>query len=365
MGITKIGKSRLALAIVLLTLALAATVWVSLTGMAQARPEQSSEELITASAPHAPVTTGVAAHGADDWIRDGHNGTDIKIGIIDIGGWDGTSNLVGTQFPPLAQLKARCHTKADETRVTSSVDDCDHTVGETNLLIHKPRSGKHGTLIGEIIHDVAPGATIYISNARSPAEIFAAADWMTGQGVKVISYSIGHLLDAPGDGNGYQTFHASEPHPMAIIDDMIARGVLWVSAVGNDGQRTWFGDFTGSKAATFDPDSDGIISFLGDQEIIGVRLLRGKPVRISIRWKDRGPAAVADAVSPHQLRAPPQPTPQWFGPASNITGAQPPYRSLTRQLTSHLLNGGVRPGPGTLTTICISIPTKGVQTATP
>ncbi len=92
--------------------------------------------------------------------------------------------------------------------------------------------GDHGTACAEIVHDMAPGAELYLAHDGEELDFYLAVDWMIGQGVHVISYSCGWLDPFPGDGAG-------DPHNPVNqkVTEARAAGVLFVTSSGNRARR--------------------------------------------------------------------------------------------------------------------------------
>ena len=174
------------------------------------------------------MSQGVALHGADVWHRAGYTGAGVKVGVIDIG-FTGFSALMGSELP--ASVTVRCYT--DVGVFTSNLADCESA--ENN----------YGAYIAETLLDIAPDATLYISNPQSWADLKTAVDWMISQDVQVINRSVNNTWDGPGDGTSP---YANSP--LKSVDAAVSGGAVWANSVGNAARRTWHGQFT-------DTDRDG------------------------------------------------------------------------------------------------------------
>jgi hypothetical protein len=202
-----------------------------------------------------------AIHGATAWQQAGLTGAGIKVGLID-SGFDGFAALLGTELP--TTVEARCYTQIG--LASSTLADC-VTAGE-----------QHGTAVAESIVDMAPGASLYVSNAESRADIAATIRWMTGAGVRIINFSQGALLEGMGDG--------TSPYPnsfYALSDLAISGGALFVASAGNAAETSWVGPPS-------DADSNGWLEFGPGDESNTVDLVAGDELLLGIRW----PAASAD-----------------------------------------------------------------------
>ena len=198
----------------------------------------------------AVVSEGAAAHGAPTWHNAGVKGNGVKIGVIDVG-FEGFRSLMGSELPAEGSVRARCYT--DIGTLGSDVNTCLDTSGST-----------HGTAVTEIVFDIAPDATYYISNAHTRGDLKSAATWMVEQGVDVINMSGDYAWDGPG--NGTSPFSDS---PIRTVSSAVTGGVTWVNIAGNHAGKTWFGEFS-------DVDSDGWHGYIGGDECNGITLEAGR-----------------------------------------------------------------------------------------
>jgi hypothetical protein len=167
------------------------------------------------------TSQGVAETNANAWQAAGYDGTGAKIGIIDVG-FTGYTSLLGGELPASGDVVAWGAGSGG---------------GENGGNIH-------GTAVAEIVHDVAPGAKLYIARVATVTDIGNAKDWMVAQGVKVINTSLGRPEWGPGDGSGQAN---------TIVAGAVSSGVFWACSAGNDRQSHWMGDFT-------DADSNGVLN---------------------------------------------------------------------------------------------------------
>jgi putative cell wall-binding protein len=248
--------------------------------------------------PFADVTgQGVGVIGAPDWHADGFTGAGIKVAIIDLG-FAGYESRLGAELP------AKVHT----------FDGCGGDMGGTD---------DHGTAVAEIVHEVAPHATLYLMCVTASSDLAEAVDHAIAQGVTVINHSVGWFGSGRGDGTG-------------VIGDIVAAarqaGILWVNSAGNYAEQHWHGPFV-------DTDEDGVHEFGDDpfDESIGITLSDGQAVIALLRWDD-WPQSNNDyniwlldaALNPVAVGGQPQ------------TGTQPPAEFLAHthsgpQATYHLI----------------------------
>ena len=159
---------------------------------------------------------GPEVHGSIAWNQAGYTGTGIKVGVID-SGFAGFAGLMGTEVP--ANVQVRCYRGLGEH--SQDLDDCG--------------GGSHGTVVAESVMDIAPDASLYISDPQSLGDLRDAVDWMISEGVSVINHSRTWLFDGPGDGTS-----PSSISPLNTVDRAVAAGIVWVNAAGNSAQHTWF-----------------------------------------------------------------------------------------------------------------------------
>ena len=132
----------------------------------------------------------------------------------------------------------------------------------------------HGSGVAEIIHEMAPGATLYVASARTTPDHQAAVDYFAANGVQIISRSLTAEYDGRGNGTGALA---------EVVNSAVARGMTWFNSAGNSAGRGggrgayWRGQWN-------DPDGDGWLNFNGTDELQGYNcaFLNG------LRWSDWG-----------------------------------------------------------------------------
>ena len=202
------------------------------------------------------ISQGVGLHGADAWHNTGYRGQGVKIGIIDSGFEQFSRLQQGGELPP--NVFARCF--FDEPQPPSSrLSDCE-------------ADSVHGTAAAEAVIDVAPDVELYVSNPLSNGDLRNAIDWMAGQGVQVINFSIEKVVDGPGDGTSI--FSDS---PLRTVDVAVSAGITWVAAAGNSARQAWYGTFS-------DSDNDGTHNFAPDDEGNTFEISEGERLIAFMRW---------------------------------------------------------------------------------
>lgn len=192
---------------------------------------------------------GVAAINVQRLHAAGVTGEGVKVGILDFG-FEGYAALVRRgELPPAVAQRAFNRVRRLEN-------------GEV-----------HGTACAEIVHDVAPGARLYLAAVDGrPDQILNAARWLAEeQDVDIISFS----------GGGHYGPHNGTAILDRVVDALVAdTGVLWVNAAGNEGAKHWGGPAR-------DADRNGWIEFEREWPALAVRPARGQIV-VQISWDDWG-----------------------------------------------------------------------------
>lgn len=204
--------------------------------------------------PHEAAATtsqGVALTGAGDIHVLGNDGTGIKIGVIDLG------------FSSLASAIASGDLPVGQT-VT---DYTGNGTGGTN----------HGTNVAEIVHDMAPGAQLFLAKIDSDVQLGQAVNDMIASGVQVINHSVAWFGGSFYDGTGQLC---------DITDSAETAGVLWVNAAGNSRNNHYLGTFS-------DTDSDQRHEFTAGQNYNTINLTAGNAVTLILDW-DAYPSTSTD-----------------------------------------------------------------------
>jgi len=185
-------------------------------------PKQSNQWPRLGQRPQAAIEgEGVAVTGANVWHTAGITGRGIRVGVLDLG-FDGYRDLLGSELP-------------DQVTIRSFV-----------YGVEPDQSGEvHGTACTEIVHEMAPDAELFLAYYDGTIVTEGqAVEWLLEQGVHIISHSAGSIL-GPMDGTGDDA---------ELVDETVAKGVLWVNSAGNEGQNHYRGVYT-------DSDGDGIHEF--------------------------------------------------------------------------------------------------------
>ncbi len=198
--------------------------------------------------PKVVISEGVNVIGADVWHNKGLNGTGVKVGVLD--SFQGYTSLLGTELP---------------ANVTTQDFGCSPPI---------EGSSNHGTAVAEIIYDIAPQASFYLTCIATKIDFGNAIDYLISQGVNVINASIGfgnsgEPCDAEGGGDV----------TCAAVKKARENEILYINASGNEGERHWGGVFK-------DDDGDDMHEWSGTDELNTVYLVAGVPILIILRWND-------------------------------------------------------------------------------
>jgi subtilisin family serine protease len=198
--------------------------------------------------PHQAVAVtgqGVAITGAADMQALGNAAAGIKIGVIDLGFGSLATSQASGDLPP--------------TGPNLTVIDYTGTgTGGTN----------HGTNVAEIVHEMAPGASLYLAKISTEVQMGQALDDMAAAGVKVINHSAAWYAAAFYDGTG----------PLCdIANSADTQGAQWVNAMGNSRLKHYLATFTDSNA-------DLRHEFAAGQEYNTINLTSGSAMSLILNW---------------------------------------------------------------------------------
>jgi subtilisin family serine protease len=199
-----------------------------------------------------PLVTseGVAAANATNWHAQGYDGAGVQVAIVDAG-FTGYSGLLGTDLPSSVTARDYTGTGLDGT--------------------------PHGTACAEIVHDMAPAATMYLSKVDYKDEFGNAVSDLIADHVDVISMSLGWMLDGPGDGTGYLA---------DIVREARLNGIFFAVAAGNDAQVSWSGIYEGDGSGKHLWASGQTINYFGPGDGQAYTLLAGDAIACGLHWDD-------------------------------------------------------------------------------
>lgn len=205
--------------------------------------------------PEAPVPLEVVSEGAQPsgalaWHSSGRQGAGVKVGILDVG------------FGGLVEAQ-----EAGEVPTGATVNDgqCGATEDQQT----------HGTVMAEIVHDMAPQAQLYLACVTDSMDFDDAARWLNDQGVQVINVSM--AFPGTGRGSGKVESNQADWSPATVVGWLRGNGVVVVAAAGNEGDKHWTG-------TTVDPDGNGWVNISGSAEVQSFNAQPGARVTVELRW---------------------------------------------------------------------------------
>ena len=187
---------------------------------------------------------------ATAWNSAGYNGSGVKIGILDVGFYN-YSALLGTAVANFSWS---------------------YGIGGSG-------TDPHGTACAEVIHDIAPNASLYLATCDTDINASYAVNWLISQNVSIISCSLSWLIDGPGDGTGTID---------SVVNNASAAGILWVTSAGNYAWGHWMG--TCNDTTPSNPTSNfsalSWLNFSSGSQTDGFTTTAGANISIGLRWND-------------------------------------------------------------------------------
>lgn len=207
-------------------------------------------EVLRVRAPFTPtpknavVSEGVELISADFFnFVTGANGRGAKVGVLDEGFKNAELALALGELP----------------RDTTATDF---------VLQHlKTYEEVHGTAAAEIVHDVAPGASLVLAGFDDEVTWAQAIDELYAAGVRIVSHSIGFDNIFPPDGQHYFA---------RKVNEAADAGMLFVTAAGNEAENY-------HQATWTDRNNNAVLDF-GSAEFLPV--LAFGTGRVVVRWND-------------------------------------------------------------------------------
>ncbi|HST46426.1 S8 family serine peptidase [Jatrophihabitans sp.] len=176
------------------------------------------------------TSEGVAASGAQNWADSGNvgnGGSGVKVGIVDLG------------FADLqAELAAHHFDDPDGNQVSLVYPAGQNHCADDGLTAH-------GTAVSEVVHQMAPRATLYLYCIDDNVGFSAAAAQAVAAGVKIVNSSLVFTAETRGD--GYGPSGSSEQAVRAARE----AGVLWIQSSGNGAQDHWSGTLADANGDEF------------------------------------------------------------------------------------------------------------------
>jgi Ca2+-binding RTX toxin-like protein len=226
------------------------------------------------------VTTQADETIKTDWVRETLSidtqdleGQGIKIGVIS----DSYNRSSGaTQDIEMGELPGVGNPNGYTTPVNILADG-------TN-----PYGKDEGRAMLQIIHDIAPGAELMFHSAVSNTEMASAIRKLQQAGADIIVDDLGFVN---------QSFFQDGIIAQAV-DEVVEKGVVYISAAGNDGERSYEETFRPlNDAVDFSFDNQDYIAhdFNGNGDVFNrFTLPQGTTLTLTFQWDDNFDNAVHD-----------------------------------------------------------------------
>lgn len=137
--------------------------------------------------------------------------------------------------------------------------------------------GSHGYSCAQIVHDVAPEASLYLVNINGLTTFENAARWAIAEGIDVISLSMSFFNASFYDGTG--------PFKR-VMDELAAAGVVLATSSGNYANQHWSGPYV-------DADLDGRMDFDG-RNYLEVSFNNAGSKSVTVNWNEWGACGRSD-----------------------------------------------------------------------
>jgi hypothetical protein len=196
----------------------------------------------------------IAASDAAAFTAVGFDGTGVKVAVVDLG-FNGYAAKLGTELPASV----------------TPVDDCSGGLATGTA---------HGTAVAEIVHEVAPGAQLYLICIDTEVQLAAAEAYAKANGIRIINHSVAWFNTGRGDGTA-----AYAGSPDATVTDARTNGILWINAAGNQALSHWSG--------TFVDDGSGFSVFNGTGSLDQAVIVGGQQACFALKW-DAWPTTTID-----------------------------------------------------------------------
>jgi subtilisin family serine protease len=203
--------------------------------------------------PVAVTSEGVDLTGADTYHNAGYDGSGVKVAVFDVG------------FIGLSAAISRNELSNNVVKVDCTVQPCN----SNNPSIENTSS--HGTAVAEIVHDMAPGATLYLVKVTDGMDLEDAKNFALNNGIRIINMSL--VVPNTNFYDGECWSYSGFSNPVCTADDAYANNILWVNAAGNEAQRHYEADFT---------DDLGADSF--HDETISISVNAGNNIDVYLTW---------------------------------------------------------------------------------
>ena len=220
-----------------------ATLWLAPSQLIPVA-QQLPDPLIMITHHIASEIQGPGLINSQSFIDAGHDGSGIRIAIID-SGFQNLATAVAAGDAPSIPLSNRYDWVGDGLGIAGNT--------------------RHGTGCLEAAFDHAPGATYFIHRI---GDVQDAVDQAIIDNVDIISFSVSAFNTGWEDDSGYAC---------AAVSDATMAGILYFTAAGNRNGEHWQGDW-------HDPDSDNLLNWSGTDSCNNITIQDSMSVHIFMQW---------------------------------------------------------------------------------
>ena len=188
----------------------------------------------------------------------GVDGTGIRVGVISDGGTEIATAQASGDLPAGVVLFGTCTPRGED------LPNCD-----------PGRTCNEGTALGEIIHDIAPGAELAITSTSTSLDFIDNVNWLVNEfQADVIVDDIGFF---------FEPFFADGPVAQAV--QQAAQQVIFVSSAGNSG-RGHYEDIYRSIVVDGDDLHDFTVSATNTDPSMDIAVDPGQYMIALMQWSD-------------------------------------------------------------------------------
>ena len=211
--------------------------------------------------PTAIESEGVNLTNADAYHNAGYDGTGVKVAVIDRGFAALSTSISNGQLP------------ADVVKVDCTGSSC---VSSSFSSETEP----HGTAVAEIVHDMAPGAKLYLIKISDTLDLADAEYYVKNNGIRIVNHSLVVANTNFYDGKCWIS-SMEGPNAVCSADDAYDNNILWVNSAGNEARAHYEARFTDSSTP-----SDGWHNVSGSNETIEIyaKADHDYPIDVYLTW---------------------------------------------------------------------------------
>jgi subtilisin family serine protease len=249
------------------------------------------------------VSQGVAASAANTWQSSGFAGQGVTIGIVDTGFTNLAAEVTAGRLPA-------------GTKITGN-------------LCADPNLTPHGTAVTEVVHDMAPSASLALYCVDDNIGFKAAEAQLQAAGVKIVNSSLGFPGDSRGDGSGDANSTAATVHTAR------SAGILWIQSAGNNATDHWGGTFADVNHDGLADLNPGVDPAKANPQMDDVAVPAGGSAALILQWDHWPASTTVDQLSfSYQQFNPANGSP--IGSAHTVTAVP----GLTPWLSFNVTNSG-------------------------